>query len=554
MLRIRLIVVMLAACAGMAFADDAATPNASPEPQAPAAASEPVGPVTSEAIIEMMKSLEEFMAQQPADVPKGDPLVLDARKAVELATTQNAQVYVAEDDVDAAKARIGQARSRLLPQITVSSTQTWTEFNERDQGFLQELIYGGSIGGGGLGGGSGLGGGGLGGGLGGGSNSSIPGSRIARFVLGRVLTDLLDVDSMLERPDDFRTDKMTINQVIYAGGQIKSAVRASQYLAESQEFRQQGTLAQLEFDAKQAYYTAAASQALVRVAEESVKTFERQLNDTRQMFDVGMVSNFEVLRSETELGSRKSTLVQARNGQRLAFANLCRVIGAPQDTPLTLDTKFDYVPMTQDLDSLVAFAYEHRPEILALKKGIDAGKEDVKRVRGQYKPQVAGNIQWQNVDNGGLTQPDGWTFSVGGQWDIATGGRRKYERIETKARLSGLEHQLQDLQAIVELDVKAAQIQIQDAMARVSSERGTRELAREGLRLAELRFQEGAGTQTETLDAELALTSADTALVQALRDYAVANSSLERAIGKSWVRDGEPDVVTDIAPAEAEKK
>ncbi len=549
MLRNRLIVVF-ALFAGLALADDAATPSASPEPQPAAQAVEPVGPVTSEAIIEMMKSLEDFMAQQPPDVPKGDPLVLDARKAVELATTQNAQVLVAEDDVDAAKARIGQARSQLLPQVTVSSTQSWTEFHERDQGFLQELIYGGSIGGGGIGGG----GGGLGGGLGGGGNSNFPGSRIARFALGRVLTELLDVDSMLERPDSFRTDKMTINQVIYAGGQIKSAVRASQFLAESQEFRQQGTLAQLEFDAKQAYYTAAASQALVRVAEESVKTFERQLNDTRQMFDVGMVSNFEVLRAETELGSRKSTLVQARNGQRLAFANLCRVIGVPQDTPLTLDTKFDYVPMTQDLDSLVAYAYEHRPEILALKKGIDAGKEDVKRVRGQYKPQVAGNIQWQNVDNGGLTQPDGWTFSVGGQWDIATGGRRKYERIETKARLSGLEHQLQDLQAIVELDVKAAQIQIQDAMARVSSERGTRELAREGLRLAELRFQEGAGTQTETLDAELALTSADTALVQALRDYAVANSSLDRAIGKSWVRDGEADVVTNIVPADTEKK
>jgi outer membrane protein TolC len=101
--------------------------------------------------------------------------------------------------------------------------------------------------------------------------------------------------------------------------------------------------------------------------------------------------------------------------------------------------------------------------------------------------------------------------------------------------------------------VKAAQIQIQDAMARVSSERGTRELAKEGLRLAELRFQEGAGTQTETLDAELALTSADTALVQALRDYAVANSSLERAIGKSWVRNTESTAPAPAATPEAAK-
>ena len=191
----------------------------------------------------------------------------------------------------------------------------------------------------------------------------------------------MDTGSLLESPDNFRTDKVTLSQVIYSGGQIKAAIRASKYLAESQEFKQEATLAQLVYDAKQAYYTAGASQALVRVAEESVKTFERQLSDTKQMFEVGMVSNFEVLRTETELGSRKSTLVQARNGQRLAFANLCRVIGAPQDTPLTLETKFDYAPITEDLDALVTFANEHRPEILALKK--DRRKEDVVRVRGE---------------------------------------------------------------------------------------------------------------------------------------------------------------------------
>ena len=41
----------------------------------------------------------------------------------------------------------------------------------------------------------------------------------------------------------------------------------------------------------------------------------------------------------------------------------------------------------------------------------------------------------------------------------------------------------------------------------------------------------------DTLDAELAVTNAETALVRALRDYAVANAALERAIGKSWRED-----------------
>lgn len=557
----------LLACSALAQTAAPATPpggtnptSTSPEP-APATVSADAAQVEgAQAVIETMNAFGEFLAnQQPdQDTNGGEPMVLNARKAVELALSQNAQVLVAEDDLEAARAKIGQARSQLFPQIKASSNWVHTEFHERDRGFFAEQLYGGSsLGGigGGMGGGGGL--------LSGGSNNSqIPGSRIARFVLGQVLKELIDTDSLLSTPETFRTDKVALTQVIYSGGQIKAAIRASEFLAQSQEYKQQSTLAQVEYNAKEAYYTAAASSALVRVAEASVETFERQLNDTKQMFDVGMISNFEVLRAQTELGNRKSTLVQARNGQRLAIASLRRAIGVPQSTGIKLESRLDYLPFTQNLDALVSYAYEHRPEILALKKGIEAAGQDIKRVRGQYKPTVGGTIQYQNVDEGGLTQPDGWTFGVGAQWDISTGGRRKYETIESKARKNSLTHQLKDLEAIVELDVKAAQIQIQDAMARVASERGTRTLAKEGLRLAELRFQEGAGTQTETLDAELALTSADTSLVQALRDFAVANSSLERAIGKSWVREPEAKTPMDsaetlapaAAPAEPAKK
>lgn len=462
----------------------------------------------SNAILDSMEAVEQFLATQSEEEegPQGDPMVLTARRCVELALSQNAQVAVAQDDLEAAQARIGQARAQMKPQLKSSMTFTHTEFNTKDISSQSGGLGGGLLSGGILGGG-------LLGGLGGGGISSSLG---------------------LEAEDDFRTDKVELNQVLYAGGQIRAAINASKYLAESQEWQKAATLAQLEYQAKQAYYDAAASEALVRVAEASVTSFERNLADAQQMFDVGMVSSFEVLRSQTELGSRKANLVEARNIQRLAHANLRRIIAVPQDTPLRLEPKLDYLPYTPEIGELVAQANERRPEIQSLKNGIDAAKADVDRVRGQYKPQAGANIQWQNVDNGGFTQPDGWTFSVAGQWDIYAGGKRKYETVEAKARLRSLEDQLRDLEALVELDITQAYIQIKDSMARIVSENGTRELAQEGLRLAELRFQEGVGTQSETLDAELALTNAERSLVQALRDLAVANATLERAIGTSW--------------------
>ena len=157
--------------------------------------------------------------------------------------------------------------------------------------------------------------------------------------------------------------------------------------------------------------------------------------------------------------------------------------------------------------------------------------------KGQYLPRVGANIQWQNAHKGGFTQPDGWTFSIGAELDIYAGGRRKYEVAEARARKTSVEAQREDLGYIIELGVKQAVIQIRDAMARIQRETTTLGFSRRGLKLAELRFSEGLGTTADTLDAELAVTNAETALVRALRDYAVANAALERAIGKSWRED-----------------
>ena len=130
---------------------------------------------------------------------------------------------------------------------------------------------------------------------------------------------------------------------------------------------------------------------------------------------------------------------------------------------------------------------------------------------------------------------------LGAEWELYGGGRRKHETAEAEARLRSLGNQRAELKQLVELDVRRAFIQVQDAIAKIKSEKGTVGLAREGLRLAEVRFENGYGTQADILDAELALTSAESALAQALRDYAVAHAALDEATGASPLRASEQE-------------
>ena len=468
----------------LAFAQDApktveATPPV-PEAASQEAALEPLSE-------DVLKGMEAYWSEEEAAAVPADVLSLDVHTCVEMTLSQNAQVLVAQDDVDAAKEKIGQARSQLFPQVKGQIAYT----------YVPDL-----------------------------------GSESTGGFLGAILGNTF---SQFQGKKGQRRDTISISQTLFAGGQIRAAIKASQYLAQSQEWQKQAKLNGLEFDAKQAYYACLLARAMVRVADESVVTFRRHQADAQQMLDVGLVSNFEVLRAKTEVGAREADLVAAKNAVRLAIENLRRILALPESKPLRLVAKLEWTPMQGAVEDLVAQALEKRPEILALEKAIDASKQNVKRVKGEFLPKAGATADWTNIEGGGQLMPEGWTLGVGAQLDIFTGGRRIHDMGEAKAQLRSLEHQLEDIRRLIELDVRNAHIQTEDALARVRQEQGTVELGREGRRLAQLRFQEGVGTQTETLDAELALRNAETLLVKAIHDYAVGHAAIEKAIGRSWV-------------------
>jgi len=416
-----------------------------------------------------------------------DALVLTVEQCVSRALAHHPRVAAAREAVIAKRGAAGRARASLKPRATAQ-----TAFRRADE---QYDDFG-----------------------------------LGPFGLSNVLTDL-------QGDRDSRTDRFSVSQVLYAGGRLRAAAEASDYLAQAEEWRKEAAAHAVAFEAKEAYYDCLLARALVRVADASVVTFRRHLNDAEQKFKARVVARFEVLRAKTELGARQADAVAARNLERIALVNLRRVLALAQDTSIRFAGELNWRPLDRTVPERVAEAVERRPETRALRKGILAAEQDLRRVKGSYLPQIAGSAEWSETDGGAGIATEGWSFTVGDEWELYAGGRRKYERVEANAQVQNLKHQLADIEQLVELEVRRAVIQVEDALARVASEKGTLALAQEGLRIAELRFREGVGTQAEILDAELALTRAESMLAQALRDYAVAHAALDKSTGGAVVGD-----------------
>jgi outer membrane protein len=328
---------------------------------------------------------------------------------------------------------------------------------------------------------------------------------------------------------------VTLQQVIYAGGKIGAAIRATNHLTESERLQREATLTTVALEATRAYYETLLAKALVRVANESAETVQRHLADANKALEVGAVSRFEVIRAQTELKAREADLARALTADDVSTLNLRRLTGLDGEGPLYLQPDwFTAATPAEALDDIVAEAMEKRPELNALGETIAAAQEQVTVKRADGRPQVAGLMQYQHLEGAGDFIPQGFAATVGVRWDWYTGGRVKNQIMEAQSQVRQLEHQRHELERAVALDVRQSHIRSKEAAQRILMQFATVQLAQEGQSLADLRFQQGVGTQTETLDADLALVQARTGLVQALGDYFIAQADLAKASGRGW--------------------
>jgi outer membrane protein TolC len=189
-----------------------------------------------------------------------------------------------------------------------------------------------------------------------------------------------------------------------------------------------------------------------------------------------------------------------------------------------------------DLPAALSRALEKRPELAALRKAEALRREDLINARAQYKPtaSIFGGYQWQSLLYGSDLSDDlsGWIAGAQVSWSLFDGQLTRGKVVEARAHYERAKLDIDDSSREIELDVRTAYSNFIEAQEILESQKTVQEEAEEALRLAEARMHAGSGTQLDVLDAQTSLTQARTTQVQALHDYAVARSRLQRAMGE----------------------
>ena len=341
--------------------------------------------------------------------------------------------------------------------------------------------------------------------------------------------------------------RISLSQLLWDFGRTWAATDAAKALAESTREAVEIQKDLIVLAVKEFYFNQLFAARLVVVNAQALERAELNLRSAKGFFDVGTRPKSDVTRAEVDVANARVDLIRAQNAVSLARIGLNTAMGIAINSPTRIRDILTYQKLALDPDTLVEEALRRRPDYRQAKFNADAAEATVRQTFRDFFPNFFGTTSvggstnsgggQSNVDAPGVafaskTNSGDWQVGVELRWSIFDGGNKIARWKEAKATVDAAKARVRDSELTIWQQVEQAYVSVNEAEERIGAAQKAVESAQENFRLFQGRFDAGVGNIIELTDAQLALTQAQSTEAQALADFRIAISRLERAMGR----------------------
>jgi outer membrane protein TolC len=514
-----------------------------------------------------------------------EPLILTINEAVQTALQNNLDLRAAQLDIEEADARVQEAWGNLYPSLNLTGSYTrnvvtanpfagsdaasliggggeteWLAFNERrrldDDPTTDPLPFTGP------------------GSFSARQRDSI---RAAGISLGGGGGNPFGVDN------EFRGG-LQLTQTLYSK-QAFTSVKGSQQFKDVSRYARDRQVQVVTNEVVTAFYQALLAQDRTRVLEKRVKRAQKTLQEVSTRVERGVIPKSQRLGANVELSNARTQRIEAQNAANLARDQLKRTIGLSPDRSVRLEgsleeqredglkqVSFETISMSKAVDR----ALENRPDLERARLNIELREIQKESSQSAFYPNVEAvanfnysgrvpddrtRIQTQdpnsenrpnpfyfNEQQRGFFDDDFWnpSFSVGLQlnWSLFSGFQRSARVQQAEIERQRATVQRDQLRRAVKLEVRKALRDLEDARERIESQKTTVRRAELNYDHVSERVSEGVASPIELREASEQLDQSRLNYLRAVRDYLVARTDLETALGQSLTPTSESYLMT----------
>ncbi|MBI5444803.1 MAG: TolC family protein [Deltaproteobacteria bacterium] len=289
----------------------------------------------------------------------------------------------------------------------------------------------------------------------------------------------------------------------------------------------------LILEAQAAYFGVLAAKEVLGVAEESVRRAQDHRHLAEERLKEGAVPRADVVHAEVEVADARLARVRAENLVRVASGRLATVLGLSPDANLEVARRnwVATAPETVDLDRALEQAVSSRPALGAARKRVEATRQTVDLARSTFGPRVVADAGYGWRDDRFRPRDEDWSVGVAVEVPLFSGLSSVHGLARARAEQAREEAEVERLALAVRQEVWTSHSRLRESYEALGVSGALVAQAQENLRLARGRYEAGAGTLTELLDAEAALTRAEASRTGARWDHQVAIATFRWAAG-----------------------
>lgn len=324
----------------------------------------------------------------------------------------------------------------------------------------------------------------------------------------------------------------SVNQLVTDFGRTTNLLSSSEYSAKAEDQNAAATRADILLAVDQAFYNSLDTQALVRVAEETVQARQTLVDKVQALAQAKLKSDLDLSFANVELARAKLLLLESRNNFQTSLATLSAILGYPSEQNLQLvEETTPLTPPAPDVQPLIQQALLQRPEIQALQFQVVSAQKFGSAEHDLWRPTVnaLGVVGEAPVRDNHIPN---WYGAVGVNINIPVfngflyNARAKAADLQTEVN----RQKLADLRNSISRDVRISWQDTNRAYERLSVTQQLRQQASLALDLAQARYNLGLGSIVEFTQAELQKTEADIADTDATYQYRLTQMVLAYSI------------------------
>jgi len=336
-------------------------------------------------------------------------------------------------------------------------------------------------------------------------------------------------------PADNYKAALNYNQTIYDFGKTSGKVDLENQNKLLSQLSLEQLKQQLSLSLLNNYYSLLYLQEAIKIKDEELKTLNEHLKFVEKQEATGTSTQYAILSTKVRISAMENQKTDLQTSLQILQSQLNSFIGNPQEQSLTVKEELLQPVMPDANDQLINTAYQKREELKIARQRSEIASAHY------HLAGIMNNPEFDLFASGGFKNgyiPDlnkikanyvaGITFKL----PLFDGKRVKYSKQQAQSEMKIVEQDTELARRNIANEVIENRANVDASLKKIMKQELQLKQAQQAYELAQTSFQAGTVTNLDLLDSETALSESRLTLMKSKIDYTVSLLKLKIAIGE----------------------